>query len=153
MKLKAQIGLVLFIGVIYSLEKSIKQKSVTVTKRHERKLVKLRKSKRMTFVENIKYICHTVHNFSSYELPSKEEEALSFGLDEHMPSVCNRSKLFTEFEMFYQNILKDISHVNNGVITRLKTKLRQTHVINIAESTFLTNIVMLLRTYAGINKS
>ena len=94
MKLKAQIGLVLFIGVIYSLEKSIKQKSVTVTKRHERKLVKLRKSKRMTFVENIKYICHTVHNFSSYELPSKEEEALSFGLDEHMPSVCNRSKTF-----------------------------------------------------------
>ena len=28
--------------------------------------------------------------------------------------------------MFYQNILKDISHLNNDVITRLKTKLRHT---------------------------
>ena len=101
MKLKAQLGLVLFNGVIYSLDKSVKQKSITVTKRHEKKLVKLWKDKRLTFGENIKCIRHTVHNFSSYQLSSKEEEALSFGLDEHIPSVCNRNKLFTEFEMLY----------------------------------------------------
>ena len=47
-------------------------------------------------------------------------------LDEHIPSVCNLNKLFREFEMFYQNILKDISHLDNDVITRLKTKLRHT---------------------------
>ena len=45
MKLKAQVGLVLFNGVIYSFDKSIKHKSITVTKRHEKKLVKLRKDK------------------------------------------------------------------------------------------------------------
>ena len=28
--------------------------------------------------------------------------------------------------MFYQNILKDISHLNNDVITSLKSKLRHT---------------------------
>ena len=126
MKLKAQVGLVLFNGVIYSLDKSIKQKSITVTKRHQKKLVKLRKAKRLTFGENIKYIRHTVHNFSSYQLSSKEKEALSFGLDEYIPSVCNWNKLFREFEMFYQNILKDISHLTNDVITRLKTKHRHT---------------------------
>ena len=60
MKLKAQIGLVLFNGIIYSLQKSIKQKSLTVTKRHKKNLVKLRKGKRLTFGENIKYIRHTV---------------------------------------------------------------------------------------------
>ena len=49
MKLKAQVGLVLFNGVIYSLDKSIKQKSITVTKRHEKNLVKLQKDKRLTF--------------------------------------------------------------------------------------------------------
>ena len=124
MKLKSQVGLVLFNGVIYSLDKSIKQKSITVTKRHEKKLVKLRKDKRLTFGENIKYIRHTVHNFSSHQLSSKEEEVLQFGLDEHIPSVCNWNKLFTEFETFYQNILKDISHLNNDVIIRLKTKPR-----------------------------
>ena len=67
-----------------------------------------------------------MHNFSSYQLSSKEKEALSFGLDEHMPSVCNWNKLFTEFEIFYQNILKDISHLNNDIISRLKTKLWHT---------------------------
>ena len=67
-----------------------------------------------------------MHNFSLHQLSSKEEEELSFVLDEHIPSVCNWNKLFTEFEMFYQNILKDISHLNNDVITRLKTKLRHT---------------------------
>ena len=123
-KLKAQIGLALFNGVIiYSLDKSIKQKSVTVTKCYNKKLLKLRKDKRLTFGENMEYNCHTVHNFLSYQLLSKEEGALSFGLDEHLPSVCNWNKLFTEFEMFYQNILKDISHLNNDIITRLKTKL------------------------------
>ena len=29
-------------------------------------------------------------------------------------------------KMFYQNILKDISHLNNDVITRLKTKFQHT---------------------------
>ena len=88
-------------GVIYSLDKSIKQKFVIVNKRHEKKLVKLRKDKRLIFGESIKYIRHTLHNFSIYQLSSKEEEALSIGLDEHIPSACNQNKLFTEFEMFY----------------------------------------------------
>ena len=64
-KLKTQIGFVLFDRVIYTLDKSIKQKSVTVPKPHEKKLVKLRKEKRLTLGENIKYIHHTVQNFSS----------------------------------------------------------------------------------------
>ena len=126
MKLKAQIGLVVFNWVIYSLDKSIKQKSVTVTKCHKKKLVKLWKDIRLTFGENEKYICHTVHNFSSYQLSSKQEKAKLFGLDEHIPSVCNQNKLFKEFEMFYQDIFKCISHLNNATITRLKTKLWHT---------------------------
>ena len=126
MKLKAQVELVLFSEVVYSLDKSIKQKFKTVTKRHEEKLVKRPKDKRLTFGENIKCIRHTVYNFSSYQLLSKENEALSFRLDKHISSVCNQNKLFTEFEMFYQNILKDIPHLNNDVITRLKTKCRRT---------------------------
>ena len=64
MKLKAQVGPVLFNGVIYSLDKSIKQKSITVTKCHEKKLVNFWKDKRLTFGESIKYIRHTLHNFS-----------------------------------------------------------------------------------------
>ena len=36
----------------------------------------------------------------------EEEKALSFGLDEHITTGLNRDKLFTEFEIFFQNILK-----------------------------------------------
>ena len=96
------------------------------TKSHEKKLVKLQKDKVLTFSENTKYICHIVHSFSSYWLSSKEEKAWSFGLDEHIPIVCNWNKLFAEFEIVNQNILKDISHLNNNIITRLKIKLRHT---------------------------
>ena len=88
----------------------MKQKFIIETKNYEKKLAKLRKDKRLTFGENTKYVRHTVHNFSPYQFSSKEEETLLFGLDEHIPSVCNWKKLFTEFEMSYQNILKNISH-------------------------------------------
>ena len=36
------------------------------------------------------------------------------------------NKLFVELETFYQNILKDISHLPVDDITKLKTKLRHT---------------------------
>ena len=41
MKLKAQVKLVLFNGVIYSLDKYMKHKFITVTKRHAKKLAEL----------------------------------------------------------------------------------------------------------------
>ena len=65
MKLKPQVGFVLFNGIICSLDKSIKQNSITVLK-VMRNLVKLQKDKVLTFSENTKYICHIVHSFSSY---------------------------------------------------------------------------------------
>ena len=52
-----------------------------------------------------------IRNYSRYILSKEEEKALSFGLDEHIPTTFNRNKLFVEFETFHQNILNDISHV------------------------------------------
>ena len=43
-----------------------------------------------------------------------------------LPPPWMKVEMKVEFEMFYQNILKDISHLNNEVITRLKTKLQHT---------------------------
>ena len=139
------VGFALFNGVIYSLDKSIKQKFITVTKRYKKKSTKLWKEKRLIFGENTKCICYKVHNFSSYQLSCKEVGALSFGLNEHITDICNGNKPFTKIEMFY---LKDISHLNNNVINGLKTNF-DTHVINIGKSKSLTTIAMLLATYAG----
>ena len=48
-----------------SLDKSIKQKYVSVTKCHKKKLTNLWKDKETIVGIETKFICHTVHNFSS----------------------------------------------------------------------------------------
>ena len=48
----------------------------------------------------------TIHNFSSYALSHEEYIALSCGLYTHIPRSTNTNKICTEFEMFYQNLLK-----------------------------------------------
>ena len=63
------------------LDKSIKQKSITVTKRHKKKSTKLRKEKVLIFGENTKYVRYKVYIFASYQLSCKEVGALSFGLN------------------------------------------------------------------------
>ena len=49
-----------------------------------------------------------------------------YGLEHHIPNKLNRNKIHTEFEQFYQNLVKDISHIPDDNLTRLKTKLRST---------------------------
>ena len=70
------------------------------------------------------YIKHTVHNFSSYALPGEEYKALYYGLDHHIPTPCNYKAVETEFELFYQKILSNISHIPENELTQLKSKVR-----------------------------
>ena len=74
----------------------------------------------------LSFIRNTVRNFSTYQLISDKEKVVSFELDEHIPSVCNRHELFTEFELFNQNLIKDIPASHDNIITKIKTKLRHT---------------------------
>ena len=127
MDLKDSLGLVLFNVIMYSLDRSSKRKSNVVSQGHIKKLSKLRNQTKLAFGENPAiYIRQTVHNFSSCHLKTEEEKALSFGLDEHIPTGLNRDKLFTEFEIFYQNILNDLPNLPEHDAMVLKTKLRHT---------------------------
>ena len=56
----------------------------------------------------------------------EEETALSFGLDQHIPTSLNRNNLHTEFEYFYENVTNDISHLSEDDVIKLKTKLHHT---------------------------
>ena len=67
-----------------------------------------------------------VHNFSSYKLSKEEHEALSYSLDYHIPSKVTRNSLNTEFEMFFQNLLNNISAIPEENVARIKAKLRST---------------------------
>ena len=102
-------------------------KASFIKERHNEKLNNLRNNDQLNNSDKrVKFTQCTVHNYSSYILSREEKNALSFGLDEHIPTIRDHNKLFVKFETFYQNILKDISHLPVDDINRLKTKLRHT---------------------------
>ena len=53
-----------------------------------------------------------IHNFSSSKLTPEEEHALSFSLDDHIPTKQNDIKIKTEFESFYYGILKHTNQLD-----------------------------------------
>ena len=67
-----------------------------------------------------------MHNFSSYVFSHEECIALSYGLDTHIPRNTNTNKIYTEFEMFYQSLLKNISNIPETKLQQIKTKLLRT---------------------------
>ena len=67
-----------------------------------------------------------VHNFSSYNLSQEEINTLFYGLDHHVRTNDNKNSIVTEFELFFQNLLKDISNMLEIEISKIKTKLRST---------------------------
>ena len=85
-----------------------------------------RQQHKSTFRITTTYVKNTVLNFSLYQLFNDELTALSYGLDHRIPSKVNRNRIYTEFQQFYQSLLKDISHVPDEDLSRLKTKLRNT---------------------------
>ena len=66
------------------------------------------------------------HNYSSYVLSKDEELALSYGLENHIPTKTSRIEINTEFEQFYQRLLHDISHIPEEDLAHIKTKLPNT---------------------------
>ena len=59
-------------------------------------------------------------------MSNDELAALPYCLDHHIPSKFNRNRIYTEFEKFYQSLLKDMSDVPGEKLSQLKTKLRNT---------------------------
>ena len=130
-QMKEDIGLILFKTINYYLNKVLAKTLINplranfikwsntlnfvglalkVKHRLEKKLVNLRHHKRKLYDKsNTLFIRSTVHNYSSYNLSIDEEKALPFGLDQHIPTTLNRNNLHTEFEYFYQDIINDIS--------------------------------------------
>ena len=77
-----------------------------------------------------------IHNFLLYKLTSEEEHALSFSLDDHIPTKQNEDdhiptkqndiKIKTEFESFYYQILKHTNQLDQRRQDELKSKIRRT---------------------------
>ena len=67
-----------------------------------------------------------IHDFSPYVLSHEQCIALSYGIDKHIPRNTNTNKIYTEFEVFYQNTLKNISSIPETTLQQIKTKLLST---------------------------
>ena len=96
-------------------------------KHHEKKLIKFHKNQNIV-PENHKtsFAKRIAHNFSSYHLSDAEITALSYGLETHIPTNTNSNTIATEFELFFQNLLSDISDIPESEISKIKTNLRNT---------------------------
>ena len=92
---------------------------------HEKKLKHLTvKWKKNTSNNGKKNPATIIYNFSSYDLSSEEEKALEYGLDTHIPGMIDKNRVKTEFEGFYEDVLKQTKHLNTDEKDLLKSKLR-----------------------------
>ena len=121
--LKRNLNLVILNAVFHQLSIALKSKFKAIVNRHQKKLTNLRKQQeRKIDKSTTTHIKNTIHNFSSYELTTEEYTALSHGLDHYIPCKFNSNRIHTEFEQFYQSILKDVSHLPGSNLSYLKTK-------------------------------
>ena len=77
-----------------------------------KKLSKYRKHQQKSDIKSrVQVSKNTIYTFSSYKLSDDEIMALNYGLDQHIPYTINYNSINTVFELFYQNIIRGISHI------------------------------------------
>ena len=125
------LGLFLFYALVHQIEIAVKRQSRAIRCSHEEKMTKFFKvQKRDNFTNKPRHIMKkVVHNFSSYNLSQEEINALSQWLGHHVQTNINKNSIVTEFELFFQNLLKDISNIPETEISRIKTKLCNTVIL------------------------
>ena len=123
--IKTSLGLIVFNAVIHQVEVVIRSRLVAIKKRHEKKLFNLQQQN-VNVSDSAVFTKQIIHSFSLYNLSRDEELALSYGLDQHIPNNSTRNTIETEFELFYQGLLKNISHVLEEQVSAIKTKLCRT---------------------------
>ena len=90
----------------------MKAKFKIVSKRHLKKLDKFWKIKAEmgNELKPSMYIKHTANYFSSYVLSGKEYNALSYGLDHHIPTSSNYNTLELNLNCFINVFIKYFTH-------------------------------------------
>ena len=93
-QLKSILGLFLCSALIREINHVIKSRYKAIKSRHEKKLQKFwTAQKRENNVSKPVLLKSIIHNFSLYNLRQEEHEALSYGLDHHIPTNINRNNI------------------------------------------------------------
>ena len=126
-QLKSVLGLFLYNALLHQVGFAVKSRQKAILKCHEKKLIKFRKNQNIASQSHKPSFAKCiVHNFSSYDLSDVEIKGLFYALDTHIPANTNSNTIATEFELFFQNLLRDISNIPECELSKIKTKLRNT---------------------------
>ena len=87
--------IVVFIAFLHHLSNVIKRKQTAILLSHHEKLEKfrIRQKKKDKSDKQSKFQSCVVHNFSLYSFLPAEIYALSFGLDQHIPTNINTNSI------------------------------------------------------------
>ena len=125
-ELKSRVGYVTYVVFYHNINKVISKKRTDWMKTHHKKIENLKRTQNK--INNIRNrpAENIIHNFSSYALSEEEKRALSFSLDENIPTKLNENKIQTEFESFYWQLLQHTKHLSQQEQDQLKSKIRRT---------------------------
>ena len=119
------LGLILYNALTYQIYEAVNSRLKVISLDHNNELIRLREQQnKLKKDEQKKIHRQIVHNYWSYVLSDKQYEAIYIGLDTHVPVKVNKNAIYTEFEVFYQSLLKDISYIPENELRQIKMKLR-----------------------------
>ena len=85
-QLKLSLITVLYSVLLHKINIAIKSRSIAISHKHKKKMLNLKHKQQNSYNSNIGYTQEeVVHNFSLYVLSQEKHEALSYGLDNHIP--------------------------------------------------------------------
>ena len=126
-QLKLSLSLLVYSALLHKINIAVKSRLTAISFKYKKKLMNLQKKQQEHKKRAAVYVPkEVVHNFSSYKISKEEHEALSYSLDYHIPSKVTRNSLNTEFEMFFQNLLNNISAIPEEDLARIKMKFQST---------------------------
>ena len=122
-ELKDTVGFITFCTFNKITFKTLSRKRKQWKTTHEKKLSKLFETANPPISNNCPK--NMIHNLSSKTLSMEEEVHLSFGLDHPIPTKLNKNSIKTEFEGYFYQLNKELSHLPTSEISELKSKLRR----------------------------
>ena len=122
------LGIILYSSLIYQINVAVSSRQLAISVCYKKKIEKFlgRQHKQEQPYTETKFRKHIVHNYFPFSLSNEQYIVLSYVLDTHIPSRTNANMTYTEFEGFYQGLLKDNNDIPETELQLIKTKLRNT---------------------------
>ena len=121
-----KIGFICIIVLYQKIKNVIATQKTRWNKTHYEKIERLKSDYRKFDKPKCRIVENIIYNFSLCKLKPEEEHALSFSLDDHIPTKQNYIKIKTEFESFYYQILNHTNQLDQRRQDELKSKVRRT---------------------------